>query len=123
MRAGRINVIGVLLVLALAVGAAWLFTFGPYYWDHKKMDEVVKASARSWEGYSKEKAIQAMKSEMYNRDVPTYLSVEDCDFIEQGDRKTVYCEWTVQETWPLIGRRETMHFISEATSVAHVGLR
>lgn len=115
MRRGRINIIGIVLAIAAAVGGVWLYRFGPYYWDHRVMDEVVRASARGWKDYGVGKARRQLNQELYNRDVPTYISEDLCSFREEPGKKVVLCEWTVQESWPLIDRVETMHFVSKAT--------
>ena len=115
MRQGRINFIGLLLTIAVVVGGIGLWRFGPYWWDHQVMNEIVQSSARAFQDRGEDYGKGRMLQEMKDRDLPTYLTVEMCDFGERGNLKTVTCEWRVDVAWPIIGRVERLHFVSAAT--------
>jgi len=115
MRSGRSNFLNFLLLLASVVGGAWLWRFGPYYWDKQEMDGVVKGAARSWKDMGEGYARNRLSEDMYNRDLPTYLKEEMCRFDEVGAQKIITCEWVVQVAWPVIGKEQTLHFVSTAT--------
>ena len=93
MRSGKINFIGILIVLVGTVGGVWLWRFGPYHYDHWEMNEVVKSAARTWKDLGESHARGRLLDEMKTRDLPTYLTEEMCSFTELGSRKTVTCEW------------------------------
>jgi hypothetical protein len=114
MRAGRVNILGTLLILALTVAGIWLYTFGPYYWNKRVMDQVVKSSALYWKDLGQARAQKQLHEELVNRDVPMYIQDKDCKFNEEVGKKRVVCEWTVQENWPFTKWTKTMHFLSEA---------
>lgn len=119
MRAGRINVLGILILAVVAVAGAYAWTFGPYYLDHQKMNDVVRATALAWQDRGEDFARQRFQEELVNRDVPTYLNERTCDFIEHAGTYRVSCEWTVQQAWPLIGRIESIEFVSSAARNEH----
>lgn len=115
MRSGKINIIGILMVVAGTIGGVWLWRFGPYYYDHWEMNEVVKSAARTWKDLGVSHGRGRLLDEMKTRDLPTYLTEDMCNFTELGSRKTVTCEWRVDVAWPLIDRVEKLSFVSTAT--------
>ncbi len=114
MRRGRVQVMSVILVAGICYGILCAWRFVPYYWDQRVMKEVVKIVGLYWKDLGKNKAVQMLAQEMYNRDVPTYIEEDDCEFREEVGQRRVYCEWTVTDNWPLLGRTRTMHFVVEA---------
>jgi hypothetical protein len=116
MRSGRVNVIGILIVLALAVAGVWCYAFGPYYIHKIKMDRVVKITARCWKDSGLDRCRGQLSEEMVRSEIPEYLDEKDCKFLDGvGGKRTVSCEWSVQENWPFTDYKKTMHFVSEAT--------
>lgn len=115
MRAGRINLIGIVLAVALIFGGVWAYTFLPYKFDHLQMNECVKGAARSWHQMSVVDAKRRLSDEMYNRDVPDYIQEDMCEFKEEVATKTVRCEWNVIVVWPIVGKEKPLHYVSEAT--------
>jgi hypothetical protein len=115
MRAGRVNVIGILIVLALVVGAVFLHTFGPYYWDAFAMGEVVKNAAITCQDRDEDKGKERLTQELYQRDIPDYIVESDCRIDRRGDTCTVKCAWTVSVEWPLTDVARVMSFEQHAT--------
>jgi hypothetical protein len=114
MRAGKINIVAILIVLALVVGAAFLHTFGPYYWDAVNMKEVVRNTALTYQDRGREKGLERLTQELYQRDIPDYIVEDDCE-LESYDRMfTVRCAWSVSVEWPFTSISRVMSFDVQA---------
>lgn len=114
MRAGKINIMGVILVLALVVGGVFLHTFGPYYWDAVNMREVVQVTAITFQERGKKHAVERLTQELYHRDIPEYIQESHCKLTEHGKIFEVRCAWEVQQAWPFTSIYRTMSFEAEA---------
>ncbi len=114
MRAGKINIVGILIVLALIVGALFLHTFGPYYWDAVNMKEVVQNTAITYQDRGREKGLQRLTQELYQRDIPDYILENDCKLSSERQIFTVRCAWDIQVAWPFTEIYRTMSFDVEA---------
>ena len=119
MRAGRVNVTGVVLVLVLLAGMVFLHTFGPYYWDYMSMGEVVKNTALTCQDRDEKAGEVRLTQELEAHEIPTYIVEDDCTIRRQGDDCTVKCTWTVEATWPVIGVAREMSFEQQATRGPH----
>ncbi len=114
MRSGKINIVGILIVLALIVGALFLHAFGPYYWDAVNMKEVVQNTAITYQDRGKGKAGERLTQELYQRDIPDYIRERDCKFSSRGEIFTVRCEWQAEVAWPFTSITRVMSFDIEA---------
>jgi hypothetical protein len=114
MRAGKINIVAILILVALVIGALFLHTFGPYYWDAINMKEVVRNSALTYQDRGKEKGLERLTQELYQRDIPDYIVEDDCRLENRGEIFTVRCAWTVSQDWPFTSIAREMSFDVEA---------
>lgn len=115
-RSGKVNFIGVVMVILLVVGGVWCYTFLPFYWHHRKMNEIVKSAALYWKDLGIDRGKRQLKERLYSDEIPPYISESDCQFNEgHGKTRTVTCEWTVEEKWPVVGHTKRMSFVSEST--------
>ena len=114
MRAGKINVVGILIVLVLVAGAVFVHTFGPYYWDAVNMKEVVRNTSITYQDRGKAKGLERLTQELYTRDIPDYIVETDCKLSSRGQVFTVSCSWAVDVTWPFTSVVRRMEFDVEA---------
>ncbi len=114
MRAGKINIVGVVLVLALIIGAIFLHTFGPYYWDAVNMKEVAQNPSITYAERGKDRAMDRLTQELYQRDIPDYIVEDDCKLSNRGEVFTVRCAWDVEVAWPFTTVTRVMSFETEA---------
>ncbi len=119
MRAGKINIVGILIVLALIVGGLFLHTFGPYYWDAVNMKEVVRNTSITYQDRGKAKGLERLTQELYQRDIPDYIVEDDCKLSSRGQTFTVTCAWQVEVAWPFTSITRVMDFDVEAKRGAH----
>ncbi len=110
MRAGKINIVGILLVLALVVGGLYVHAFGPYYWDAVNMDEVVRNVCITYQDRGMNYAKERLTRELYQRDIPDYIQESHCRLSHRGEIFEVDCTWEVQVAWPFTEIYRTMSF-------------
>ncbi len=115
MRAGKINIVTVLLVAVVGFAGVFAYTFGPYYLDYMSMDEVARNTALTYSEWGKTKGEQRLTQELYNRDIPDYIVEKDCKFSKKGEEFTVTCIWDVEKNWPFTSKVRAMHFEVSAT--------
>lgn len=119
MRSGKVNVIGVLILLALVFGLIFLHTFGPYYWDYIAMGEVVKNTAMTCQERDVAYGEKRLTQELNQHEIPDYLIEDDCKFHRRGDECEVRCAWTVSANWPFTDIAREMSFEVHATRGPH----
>lgn len=119
MRAGKVNVIGVILILALLIGLVFLHTFGPYYWDDISMGEVVKNTALSCQDRDEQAGHVRLTQELAAHEIPTYIEERDCSINRRGEDCTVRCAWTVAVSWPFTDIQRELSFERQATRGPH----
>jgi hypothetical protein len=110
MRAGKINIVGILIVLALAAGGVFLYTFGPYYWDAVNMNEVVRNTAITYQDRGKGRAELRLTQELEQREIPLYITEDDCKLSSRGQVFEVKCSWVVEQAWPFTDVVRVMEF-------------
>jgi len=100
------RIASLLLMIAAAAGAGWLFFFGGAHITAWKMQDVVGSAALSWNSLGETRGRQQLEEEMRRREIPAYLTKEQCTFYEEaGGAKTVECSWFVDVHMPLVGGR------------------
>ena len=114
MRAGKINIIGILIVAALIVGGVFLHTFGGYYWDAVNMKEVVRNTSMTYQERGKDRAYDRLTQELYQRDIPAYIVEDFCKMSKRGKIFSVRCTWEVDVAWPFTSVYRHMSFDVEA---------
>ena len=119
MRSGKINVIGVIIVIVLAIAGIWAYTFGPYYWDAVHMKEVVQATCLTFQDRGEPKALGRLTSELYKREIPEYIVEDDCRLDKRRDVYTVTCSYVVEENWPFTSKTQVMEFNIVASRGPH----
>lgn len=115
MRSGKINWIGVIIFLLLAFAGIFIWTFGPYYWDSQKMDSIVRMTVMTWQDLGEMKARKKLDDELYNQDIPDYITPNDCKFTQIGQEYTVSCSWYVEVAWPFTNIYRRMEFERSVT--------
>ena len=104
----------VLLVAAL-LGVGWYYYFGSYYIDAFKMNDVVGSAALSWTAYTQLRAQNELKDELKRREIPEYLTPEQCTFYEEpAGAKVVDCQWIVDVEVPVLGERRLKFRVAKA---------
>ncbi len=119
MRAGKINIVGILIILALIIGGVFAYTFGPYYWDSVTMKEVARNTALTYQDRGKAKGLERLTQELYQRDIPDYIVEKDCKFSNRGQTFIVTCAWAVDVSWPFTSISRHMSFEVEAKRGPH----
>ncbi|MFZ5476361.1 MAG: hypothetical protein ACOZNI_06250 [Myxococcota bacterium] len=100
-----------LLLVAAVAGAGWCWLFGPFYWDHFKMSDVVGTTALTWAAYNEERARAEFKHQLKQRGIPDYLTIEACAFHEgAGGLKVVDCRWYVDVVIPFTDSARRLNF-------------
>jgi len=115
VRAGRINMIAVVLLLVLASGILLLERFGPYYWDYWKMKEVTKTAALHWKVFSRKAAEEKLRLMLDDKDISEYIEPSYCKFQDKLKRATVFCSWEVDVYYPFSENFRTLDFYTEYT--------
>lgn len=114
-RAGRVNVLGVILVLLLAVGAGWAWLFGPYFWDYQVMREATAAAAREWRSTeSKDKGAFKLWHRLDNEGMD-YIFETECSFQQEGTNRMISCAWDVDVYYPGTSYYRTLSFSLDTT--------
>jgi hypothetical protein len=119
MRSGKVNVVGLILIVAFLFGLVFLHTFGPYYWDYVSMGEVVKNTALSCQDRDEQAGKARLTQELAAHEIPTYIEERNCTIRRQGDDCTVSCAWTVAVAWPFTDIEREMSFNQQATRGPH----
>ena len=99
-RAGRVQFLTLVLVLAVAVGGFFSWLFVPYYIDYMNMKEVVKSSALAWYAHLEEHAAREKFRISMNEKGIDYITAEDCLWQKQGEFYSVSCYWVVDVYYP-----------------------
>lgn len=109
------------LIVAALMGIGWAVIFGPYWIDAWKMQDVVGSAALSWDAFSEDKGRQQLLDEMKRREIPEYLTPEECTFFEEPDHsKVVDCNWYVDVYPPLIEPRRLKFRVIRAANNGHL---
>jgi hypothetical protein len=115
MRGGRVNVLGVLLVLLFIGGAGWAWIFGPYFWDYQVMREATAAAAREWRtAESKDKGVIKLWRRVEKEEM-TYIPETACSFQEEGTNRMIFCAWDVNVYYPGTEYYRTLSFSLDTT--------
>lgn len=100
-----------LLLVVLAVGLGWCWLFLPYYIDAWKMEDVAGTAVLSWANINRARGEGVLKHGLKDREIPDYLTPENCDFYEEADGlKTVDCAWFVDVTIPVADQTRRLQF-------------
>jgi hypothetical protein len=109
-RAGRANVLTIILVLIVAVIGVGAYTFVPYYIDYLNMKEVTSSSALAWYASTEESSAHTR----FNKGLETkgidYVSEDDCLFKKTDDTIQVYCYWEAYAYYPLTDYYKIVEF-------------
>jgi len=110
-RAGRVNFIGLLMVLASGVIGAGVWIFGPYYYDAFIMRDITVRAALEWHhSESKQEGKKHLVKLLYSREIPDYIDEKHCGFNEWENIREVSCDWQVDVMIPGTDRYETLEF-------------
>lgn len=105
----------VVLLAAVLVGLGWYYYFGSYYIDAFKMNDVVGTSALTWTAYNQVRAQNELKDQLKRREIPEYLTPEQCTFYEEPEgAKVVDCQWVVDVEVPMLGERRLKFRVAKA---------
>lgn len=105
------------LIIAALLGLGWCYYFGPYYIDAYKMKDVAGTAAISWAAFNEEKGHNELGQELKRREIPEYLTVENCSFYERpGDVKVVECTWYVDVYLPFTETARRLSFRVEQSA-------
>ena len=113
MRAGRVNMFAVAMILTMALGALLTDRFGPYYWDYWKMKEVTKTAALHWKVFSKKAAIEKLRSMLEDKEISEYIEPSYCQFEDRLKGGVVSCSWEVDVYYPFSEKYRTLEFFTE----------
>jgi hypothetical protein len=115
VRAGRVNMFAVAMLVVFAAGALLVERFGPYYWDYWKMKEVTKTAALHWKVFSRKAAEEKLRSMLDDKEISEYIEPSYCIFEDGLKRGTVYCSWEVDVFYPFSDSYRTLDFHTEHT--------
>lgn len=101
-QSGKVNVIGLVLVLLLAVAGYFAYHFVPVHIDYMNMKEVVTSSSLAWYANDAKTASEKKLDEQLRAKEIDYITRKDnCDINESGDMYVVSCSWEVDiYYWP-----------------------
>lgn len=109
--------LSVVLLVAVLIGLGWSYYFGSYYVDAFKMNDVVGSAALSWTAYTQQRAQNELKDQLKRREIPEYLTPEQCTFYEEPEgAKVVDCQWHVDVEVPLMGERRLRFRVAKAAN-------
>jgi hypothetical protein len=108
----------VILLLAVILGGGWVYFFGTHYIQAIKMEDVVGSAALSWQALGETRGHQQLGEEMRRREIPSYITPEECTFYEEpGGTKVVECSWFVDVYLPLMKEGRRLRFrVAKAAS-------
>jgi hypothetical protein len=109
-RAGRANVLTIILVAFLAAIGVSVATFGPYYLDYLNMKEVCSSSALAWYASSEEKSAHTRFLKGLEKKEIDYIDKDQCEFKKQGDTIQVYCYWEAYAYYPFTDYYKILEF-------------
>ena len=111
------RVLTFLLIVAAIAGIGWYAIFGSYYVDAWKMGDVAGSAAASWAAFNEEKGHYQLIDEMKRREIPDYLTPDQCTFYEDaGGVKVVDCDWYVDVYPPMVEPRRLKFKVVRAAS-------
>lgn len=109
----------VLLLLAAIVGGGWSYYFGIHHVQAYKMNDVVGTAALTWVALGETRAHQKLDEELRRREIPEYVTPENCTFYEDAGEKTVECSWVVDVYLPFVADGRRMRFRVAKTALAN----
>ena len=109
-RAGRANVLTILLVLVLAVIGVGVATFGPFYLDYLNMKEVCSSSALAWYASESEDSAHTRFAKGLSDKGVDYVSEDNCEFKKTDDTIQVYCAWEAYAYYPMTDYYKILDF-------------
>jgi hypothetical protein len=93
---GKVNFIGLVLVVLLLVAGYFAYLFVPYHIDYMNMKEVVTSSSLAWYANDAKTASEKKLDEQLRAKEIDYITRKDnCDIDESGDMYVVTCSWEV----------------------------
>ena len=109
-RSGRINIIGILLTLTLAVAALGAYLFVPPYVVYYKMQNITKTLVLEWAGLNEDAGHRRLPVELHTQEIPSYITIDMCQFKTDGNNKIVTCDWDIDVYYPFTDYYKTLTF-------------
>lgn len=98
---GKVNIIGLVLVVLLGIAGYFAYLFVPIHIDYMNMKEVVTSSSLAWYANDAKTASEKKLDEQLRAKEIDYITRKDnCSIEESGDMYVVSCSWEVDVYYP-----------------------
>lgn len=118
-RAGKVGIVGTILLVILAIGGYFANVFVPPYWTHQTMRQVTESVALDWAQLNRAKAERRIGEEFRRQEVPNYIPDDACKLEERGTSKIVTCTWAVDVFYPPTDYYKTLAFTTRCEVDPH----
>ena len=109
--AGRVNLIGLMITVVLAVGGLLAYLFAPYHLDYMNMKEVVSSASLAWYANdAKSSGERKLEEQLRGKEIDYITRKDNCSFEEAAGMFTTYCSWEVDVYYPFTDFYKTIWY-------------